>query len=145
MRRWAALALLAVVACSSQEEAKLETAVREHLANKKHLDLTSIRLQLENVEIRGEEAFGTVLYFMEGQTSPVMQYRYTFVRDKDAWHVLESESLTPSSGFAHPTTLESSPPPGEGEAPPGDETPPGDAAPPETAGEEAPVLPPGHP
>jgi hypothetical protein len=139
MRRWAALALLAVVACSSQEEAQLETAVREHLANKKHMDLTSVRMQLENVEIRDEEASGTVLYFLENQTSPVMQYRYTFVRDGDVWSVLKSESLTPSAGFTHPVPVEPSPPQGEDEAPGGDE------APPETAGEEAPELPPGHP
>ena len=133
MRRWAALVLLAVVACSSQEEAKLEQAVREHLTNKKHLNLTDIRMQLENVEIRDEEAFGTVLYFVENQTSPVMQYRYTFVRVEDAWHVLKSESLIPSTGFVHPAPSEPSPPPGEDETPP------------ETAEEEAPELPPGHP
>ncbi|UCF80531.1 MAG: hypothetical protein JSV08_08485 [Acidobacteriota bacterium] len=133
MRRWAALALLLVAACASQEEAQLEQAVREHLTNKKHLNLTNIRLRLENVEIRDEEAFATVLYFIEDQTSPIMQYRYTFVRDDEVWYVLESESLIPSNGFAHPSPSEPSPPPG------------GDEAPPETTEEEAPELPPGHP
>jgi hypothetical protein len=133
MRRWTALALLLVAACASQEEAQLEQAVREYLSKEKHLELANIRMRLENVEIRDEEAFGTVLYFLEDQTSPVMQYRYTFVRDEDVWYVLKSESLTPSGVFAHPTPPEPSPPPG------------GDEAPPETAEEEAPELPPGHP
>jgi hypothetical protein len=137
MRRWAALALLLVAACASQEEAQLEQAVREYLSKEKHLELNNISMRLENVEIRDKEAVGTVLYFLGSQ--PALQYRYTFARDEDGWHVLKSESLAPSTGFFHPPQSEQSPPPGEDEAPGGDE------APPETAEEKAPALPPGHP
>lgn len=113
-------------ASDADVRAQVDAAVRKHLARRSDLDMSSMTMTVQDVQVAGDEADATVGFQVKGAPEAAMSMKYHLVRQSGEWVVQTN------AGAGHDATS----PPAQG-LPPG-HPPAGEAPAPQQ-------LPPGHP
>jgi hypothetical protein len=119
---------LAAQASDSDVNARVEAAIRKHLAKRSDLDMASMELTIDHVDVQGESAQATVGFRVKDTPEAAMSMNYQLVKEAGEWVV---QPAAAGHGATPPPAA-----PGQG-LPPG-HPPAGGAQPPQP-------LPPGHP
>lgn len=99
-----AMVLLFTPAGFAQDEAPdFEALIRTHLTEAKHMDFSSVRLEITDLETDSTSAALTANFFVMNQEEPMMRYRYKFEKPGGEWILAASTALpAEESAFSHP-------------------------------------------
>ena len=111
MRVFLTLSLLFGLACGTAEDpnAGILAAVERHLSKRTDLEMSSMDLSVDRVEINGDQAEAEIGFTAKGNTEAAMSMTYSLRRTADGWEV----EPTPGAGAGHGAPLRApSPVPG---------------------------------
>jgi hypothetical protein len=77
----------------------IKSAINSHLAGRGNLNTSAFDMEIQKVEIKGEEATADVAFHVKGGPG-VMQLTYNLKKAGGAWAVVESNPV--GSNFSHP-------------------------------------------
>ena len=131
MRVFLTLSLLFGLACGTAEDpnAEILAAVERHLSKRTDLEMSSMDLSVDRVEINGDQAEAEIGFTARGNTEAAMSMTYSLRKTADGWEV----EPKPSAGHGMPAP----------QTPPAGTMPPNH--PPTGGGEQPQPLPQGHP
>jgi hypothetical protein len=132
---WIGAAALAGLGCSqaqpSNDRTQVQAAIVERLSERGDLDMNSMEVVVESLDIQGDKAVADTTFRASGSDQTMMRMRYNLERSGGGWRVLDAAA----GGHGSPT--------GGEQGGPGSQTmPPGHPTVPQ---QQQPDLPRGHP